>query len=308
MHEILKKLKLFLCDLLYVGTQNMPYSLVLRRSRRKKVAPGIGGDPMSDLPELIKENILIRLPVKEAVRTCLLSRSWKEAWISMPEIVLRDEHCVSVWTDHWKGFNSLEVRQFKKVGDKVLACTKGAIMKFDIASGLDLSKPMDKWIPILVRRKIEHLVIELDWYGIPSAFFSCHSLKHVSLHKCHVVVPNSINGLEKLETLDLNRCEISMKDIERWVVSCPSLRNLTLDSFLLNPDSNLKIQSCSLRIIRFWGCVKKLKLETPNLETACITKFGPSNNLQRGSFVEDFKFLHGLERLEMNHAYMRVCM
>ncbi|KAF3340672.1 F-box/FBD/LRR-repeat protein [Carex littledalei] len=284
----------------------MPYSLVLRRSRRKKVAPVIGGDPLSDLPELIKENILIRLPVKEAVRTCLLSRSWKEAWIAMPEIVLRDEHCVSVWTDHWKGTNSLEVRQFKKVGDKVLACTKGAIMKFDIASGLDLSKPMDKWIPILVRRKIEHLVIELDWYEIPSAFFSCHSLKHVSLHKCHVVVPNSINGLEKLETLDLNCCEISMKDIERWVVSCPSLRNLTLDSFVLNPDSNLKIQSCSLRIIRFWGCVRKLKLETPNLETACITKFGPSNNVQRGSFVEEFKFLHGLERLEMNHAYMRV--
>ncbi|KAF3332851.1 F-box/FBD/LRR-repeat protein [Carex littledalei] len=179
-------------------------------------------------------------------------------------------------------------------------------MKFDIASGLDLSKPMDKWIPILVRRKIEHLVIALDWYGIPSTFFSCHSLKHVSLHKCHVEVPKSIDGLEKLQTLDLNCCQISMKDIERWVASCPSLQNLILDSFILNPDSNLKIHSCSLRMVQFWGCVKYLKLETPNLKTACITKFGPSNNVQRGSFVEDFKYLHGLERLEMNHAYMKV--
>lgn len=286
----------------------MLYSLVLRRSRRKKVAPIIGVDPLSDLPPLIKENILVRLPVKDAVRTCLLSRSWKEAWISIPEIMLRDEHCVSVWTDHWRHKNSFEVRQFKNVGDKVLACTRGSIMKFDISSGLDMSQAMDKWIPILVRRKIEHLVIELKCYRIPLTFFSCHSLKHASLHKCRVDVPKSINGLEKLQTLDLNCCQISMEEIERWVMSCPSLQNLVLDFFVPKPDSSLKIRSRSLRMVRFWGRVEDLKLETPNLEIVCIKKFGPSDNLQKGSFVEDFKYLHGLERLEMNHAYMLVCM
>jgi hypothetical protein len=35
----------------------------------------------------------------------------------------------------------------------------------------------------------------------------------------------------------------------------------------------------------FLGSVQNLKLEI-----ACITKYGSSNNLQKGSFVEDFKY------------------
>jgi hypothetical protein len=116
-------------------------------------------DPLSNLPPLIKENILSLLPVKEAVRTCLLSCSWKEECISIPEITLRDVHFV--WTNHWSCKNSLEVKQFKKAGDKLLPCTRGSIIKFNISSGLYLLKEMDDWISILVRRKIKHLVIEL---------------------------------------------------------------------------------------------------------------------------------------------------
>ena len=45
---------------------------------------GRGGDRISALPDAVLQHVLGFLPVREAVRTCVLARRWRHLWRSLP--------------------------------------------------------------------------------------------------------------------------------------------------------------------------------------------------------------------------------
>ncbi|WVZ98551.1 hypothetical protein U9M48_043980 [Paspalum notatum var. saurae] len=59
-----------------------------QKRRHKSVA---NVDIISNLPDVIKDKILCCLPIKEAVRTCFLSRKWRYTWASMTELIFRED-------------------------------------------------------------------------------------------------------------------------------------------------------------------------------------------------------------------------
>ena len=56
-------------------------------SQKKKISHGIDSDIISNLPRKITDEILVRLPIREAVRTCVLSTKWRNKWTTIPELV-----------------------------------------------------------------------------------------------------------------------------------------------------------------------------------------------------------------------------
>ena len=48
-------------------------------------------DYISNLPKNIKEEVLMKLPIKEAMRTSLLSTKWKNAWMLIPNLAFTED-------------------------------------------------------------------------------------------------------------------------------------------------------------------------------------------------------------------------
>ncbi|GAB4840207.1 hypothetical protein Ancab_020972 [Ancistrocladus abbreviatus] len=57
-----------------------------------------GPDLLSDLPLSIVESILQLLPIRDAVKTSILSRRWRYRWASVPQLVF-DDKCVNSSVD-----------------------------------------------------------------------------------------------------------------------------------------------------------------------------------------------------------------
>jgi hypothetical protein len=62
-----------------------------RRKSKKTKTNGGGVDRLSRLPDALLVNVVLRLPVKDAARTTVLSRRWRPIWHSAP-VVLADSH------------------------------------------------------------------------------------------------------------------------------------------------------------------------------------------------------------------------
>ena len=58
----------------------------------------MGPDLISDLPQSIIESILVQLPIRDAVRTSILSSKWRYKWASITRLVF-DDKCVPFSND-----------------------------------------------------------------------------------------------------------------------------------------------------------------------------------------------------------------
>ncbi|KAK4362110.1 hypothetical protein RND71_017351 [Anisodus tanguticus] len=61
--------------------------------RAKAAVEGDREDRISDLPRNVIDRILVLLPVQDAARTCVLSKSWRYIWTMLPSLVLDNQFC-----------------------------------------------------------------------------------------------------------------------------------------------------------------------------------------------------------------------
>ncbi|XP_078165037.1 F-box/FBD/LRR-repeat protein At1g13570-like isoform X2 [Carex rostrata] len=229
-------------------------------------------DLISDLPGLVKEQILVHLPIKEAIRTRILSSKWRHTWVSIPELMIRNEDCLTCS----KNEELILSTKFIQFMDWVFQVHSGSILKFSMCSDHFSSRAVDRWILTLSRKQIQQIFIGLDRYKMPSGFFMSHTLTHVYLEKCTVKLPAKFNGFKMLRELGLKYCIISEEHFEKLVSSSPFLENLSLELF--NDFNMLRICSRSLRKFDFWGEFKYIHLDTPRLAKD-LAKGGSINKL-----------------------------
>ncbi|KAJ4750101.1 F-box/RNI-like superfamily protein [Rhynchospora pubera] len=256
------------------------------------------GDLISDLPGLVKEKILGHLPIKEAIRTSILSSKWRHTWVSMPEIVIRNEDCLTC-TKNEELILSTKFIQFM---DWVFGVHNGSILKFSICSDHFSSKAVNRWILNLSRKQVQQIFICLDRYKMPSGFFMSHTLTHVYLEKCTVILPAKFNGFKMLQELGMKFCIISEDHFEKLVSSSPHLENLSLELF--NNFYMMRICSRNLRKFDFWGEFKSIHLDAPRLASVCIRKFIPTYDMRNGSLVNNLESLKEVEILEINKHFV----
>ncbi|KAF7026353.1 hypothetical protein CFC21_038465 [Triticum aestivum] len=104
-------------------------------------------DRLSSLPPEIKGNILSLLNVEEAVRTCTLSSTWRDAWANMPKISLRDGNFART--------------KFVTLVDMVLSVHKGTIEGCHISGSKNYHDEFGRWMLMLSRRSPRSVIIKL---------------------------------------------------------------------------------------------------------------------------------------------------
>jgi F-box domain len=197
------------------------------RPGKRIISAGTNYDIISCLPGEIKEKILTKLSIRDAVRTSILSTKWRYTWASMPELLVKDDDLIPIIET--SGASSYFVR----IVDLLLFIHKGPILKFFLSTKHHRPEAFDRWFLSLSRNRIAEINFLLKLasnthYRIPSNFFFCNALQHVQLSRCSVKLPCCFEGFKLLRILKLECCIINGADIEWIVFTSPQLEMLIL--------------------------------------------------------------------------------
>ncbi|XWS21106.1 hypothetical protein CRYUN_Cryun30bG0026900 [Craigia yunnanensis] len=187
-------------------------------------------DKISNLPGHVIDQILSHLPIKDAVRTSVLSRKWRYKWATIPYLLF-DNQCLNVSSQDQIFIKNKLVN----IIDHVLILHKGPIHKFKL-SHRDLLgvTDIDRWILCISGSSIKEFILEI-WkgqrYKPPSCLFYCQNLIHLELFNCLLKPPLIFKGFKNLRSLDLQHITIIQHVFENLISSCPLLERLTLMNF-----------------------------------------------------------------------------
>nr|KAJ0211499.1 hypothetical protein LSAT_V11C400164930 [Lactuca sativa] len=195
-------------------------------------------DRISVLPQDTIENILTHMPIRDALRTSILSKKWRHYWKGMPKLVFDDEYL--------KGMPKLvyDTPKYKFVNAifHVLLLHNGPILEFSISINTDakIVDEIDQIIFHLSKSKNIKKFIFKFWskynfsleyvkrYKLPSMFFSLQGLEHLHLTHCVIELPLTFDGFITLRSLELFDANITAQTLQQILTNCPILEEFIL--------------------------------------------------------------------------------
>ncbi|CAH9110692.1 unnamed protein product [Cuscuta epithymum] len=262
-------------------------------------------DIISNLHESLKQNILMCLPLKDAARTSVLSRKWKDSWTKLPHLKL-DE---TLWQGPNVGDYEFALLKFLKSLFHVVLCHKGPITKVTLSiPGIKIYPEIDRLLSILSKRNVEELVLRVcnGEYRLPSSFFGCRKLKHMTLDSCLVHPPCGFTGFRELVSIEMLEVTICSERLASLISCCPLLEHLKLKG-CYTYDA-LEIHAPRLRSFELLGILESVCFKnTPLLEKVVIRAddMGGCNTHWNSSFDEFFSSLPMLKYLDFDYDYMK---
>ncbi|KAM5549761.1 F-box/FBD/LRR-repeat protein [Rosa sericea] len=238
-------------------------------------------DRISSLPNDITEKILSRLPLREAVRTSVLSSKWRYKSAMLQDLGF-DEY-------GWRESQNREVDDyddqiqttFVNMVDHVLLLHIGPIRKFELFADEVATRDLDRWLAHLSRNSIKELVLCLwvEEYHIPLCVFSCQDLVLLDLTKYFLMdsnltevwlpkPPSTFKGFRSLKSLQLVGITVAQNVFENLICCSPLLERLILQYCSV---TTLNIDAPNLKFLNILGMFWVVNLKsTLNLTDASI--------------------------------------
>lgn len=274
-------------------------------------------DIISELPANIIENILMCMPLRDAVRTSVLSKKWKYNWVKLPQLVFDDTLCQE-WTQDQQSNRNRFFRSNKKTRNRflftiyqVMLLHRGPILKFILSIyGLKSCSQIDTFIMFLSSNGVQEFTLQI-WRGephkLPSSLFSCQKLTHLNLRYCVFTPPTTFNGFSRVVCLEFCEVIIKAKTLASLVSSCPLLEQLTLESS--TTFGCLEIDAPNLKVLHLVGIFNSICFKNTS-HLAIVSMCFPPNGMrfnEGGTFdwVNLFRSLPVLENLHMAGYYVK---
>ncbi|RWR80954.1 F-box/FBD/LRR-repeat-like protein isoform X1 [Cinnamomum micranthum f. kanehirae] len=262
-------------------------------------------DLISDLPKDVMDLIFVRMPIRDAIRTSVLSKKWRYKWVSIPDVVF-DKDCLT------EGASEIERAH---IVDQVLLHHVGPICKFSCTSYVLPCSHIGRWIVFLSRSGIKKLILLVKfqdgYYNLPSSIFFCQELHHLELVNCKLKVPPTFKGFHNLLVLNLAVYTLE-DDITRLISRCPLLEKLKLDVWCHHHYRCFNIHAPNLRCLELTAIFEGLSLGSSPLLTnmsidLCIY-YERWRNLRQGnicSLNQLIGYSHGIERLALKGKFLQ---
>nr|XP_011465210.1 PREDICTED: F-box/FBD/LRR-repeat protein At1g13570-like [Fragaria vesca subsp. vesca] len=253
-------------------------------------------DELSNLTSEVIDQILYKIPIKEAVRTCVLSSVWRYKWATLSHLVF-DERCDS----------TLDHSAFVNIVDRILLLHIGPIHKFKLShQELAATSDIDRWILHLSRHSIKEFILDVlkgSPYKIPSCLFSCQDIIHLELSTCLLEPPPAFKGFRSLKRLDMQYVTLTQDVL---ILCCPLLETLTLMNW--KGFTLLKIDAPNLRFLSVDGDFEEVILKnTSNLVdvTICLY-FDDEGRFLRSSsnLLNFFAHLPQIQSLRLRNCFL----
>ncbi|KAJ4798513.1 FBD-associated F-box protein [Rhynchospora pubera] len=268
------------------------------------------GDRISSLPDCLIHLIMSFLTAHEAVRTCVLSKRWKNLWTTLPfldfDLWKFKSDGQSDDTELEEGGHSLPNIKFEKFLDFVcmtLLLRKASNLDTFYLSCRELCEWPEynmfirSWFLYALNHNPRVLKIEYPLDGsVPLALFTCASLVDVSF-SCFIGVPNfKVINLPCLRRLHLSDGDLTHGFIEKLFSGCPMLEFFHVEFcgrelYSINSQSlkYLKAKCCNNKFWREAAEKEIVLINTPNLlsfrDTIFLDFKGPKFLLKMPSLI-----------------------
>ncbi|RLN43069.1 hypothetical protein C2845_PM01G47970 [Panicum miliaceum] len=202
--------------------------------------------------------ILSKLPLKEAVRTSVLSSKWRNLWTICPK--LRFDGTVMFGKKMNGKQREQYARQFIDTVNVVLHQCHGKVVeelviKFNFDSLL--IDHLNNWVRFAASSHTKSLSFDLTPRGLevfgdpqyifPFKLFDSRCISHLQLHFVSIKLPTQFCGFPKLRKLDLRNVKVSAKELEYMLSNCSSLEWFSIA--FCNMNGELKVQSPLPRLL-----------------------------------------------------------
>ncbi|KAK2398896.1 F-box/FBD/LRR-repeat protein [Trifolium repens] len=231
-------------------------------------------DRISCLPDHIIDQILSRLPIKDAGRTSVLSSEWRKKWSTQSNLVF-DRQCVSAASSEDPSVIKIK---FSRIIDHVLLHHSGPINKVKISDfgcgiiDMNYVADIDLWILHLNKRSIKKLVLDFCFeqrYKIPWCLFSCQSLLHLKLCWCSLKLPMTFEGFRNLKSLKLDQVKMAQDVFENLISGSPLLEKLILSDFA--GFTQINIRAPNIKFVKIDGKFEGISFDnTPQLAKVSV--------------------------------------
>ncbi|KAJ0783757.1 putative F-box domain, FBD domain, leucine-rich repeat domain superfamily [Helianthus annuus] len=209
-------------------------------------------DIISNFPEDLINPILERLPVKDAVRTSVLSKRWRYRWTTMRKLDL-----IHGFSGQFLKIGAFSCHGFTRVISQIMIHHQGPILTFLLHIPkeivLDSFQEVDQWMLILSRNNVRKItIVNLNLiYQIPYSVFSCLELRTLGLNKCIFKPPLAFKGFPNLQVIILTNVNFGV-NLGGTVINLPQLKGLILcgcgnvNNFNIKAENlqNLRVTSC----------------------------------------------------------------
>ncbi|EYU31288.1 hypothetical protein MIMGU_mgv1a020404mg [Erythranthe guttata] len=229
---------------------------------------------ISILPEHILQKILYFLSQKEAVRTSVLSKSWRSIWCTRPNL----DFSIQAFEGNKQDFITTVDNTLQRYLDQRL-CIEEFSLRVSIGGDDDEeSMPaLEQWIRLVTNMGLKELRLrnsteDYKYNHLPSVVFEAESLKYLYLDQ-FIVDQTTIRRillLKNLKSLYLQRLSIKDDIFEKIILSCPLIETLavrecrTLTTIDAASLQNLK-EFTFFNDVSFVDCCR-VKIHTPSLE------------------------------------------
>ncbi|KAI9108007.1 hypothetical protein K1719_020880 [Acacia pycnantha] len=200
-------------------------------------------DRISDLPDSLLLHILSFLPAKEAIATSLLSKRWRALWFSLPTLEFRRQDFQRFTFFHQFVEKMLELVDLKAVKKFVFECA------YYKSHDYFIPQRMSDWINAVITNKVEHLELDLRFYGtnndyeLPSNIFTSKNIKVLKLNG-GVLMGSTLShvNLSLLQVLHLECVRFpDSRSLGILLSGCVLLRDLVIKSYYVDDPPPLDI-------------------------------------------------------------------
>ncbi|XP_048131410.1 F-box protein At5g03100-like [Rhodamnia argentea] len=244
--------------------------------------PLSGRDLISALPDAVIHHFFSFLPIRDVVKTSVLSKRWRPTWTNTTDLVF----------DGFDGYFEAPPGSplfFPSIVDSVLSqCTFPTVKKFHLThfNYDEADRPkIDLWLQFAVRRSVEDLHLRLSNWSW--SFY---------------ILPEFLYCFSRLVRLAVGMCCFSLGATIRW----PCLKVLSIEDAELSDDFLKRI---------FRGCPVLESLASSRcrgvnniiIDSLCLKELVPVG-LGFGSYVEKLRAPHllSLRVIGVNHAGFRL--
>ncbi|KAL7110873.1 hypothetical protein ACP275_05G053400 [Erythranthe tilingii] len=188
-------------------------------------------DRISDLPNDILQRILYFLSQKDAVRTSVLSKSWRYTWRTRPNLDFSE----ATFKGKKQEFLSFVDNTLQQYHDQRL-CLDEFHLRISLDDYLEYKSVslLEKWIPILTTMGVKEYrlsICTVDYNDMPSVVFQAESLQQLHVEGFDMdrdAVPTIILS-KHLKKLHLRRVHIQGKIFRKILSSCPLIETMHVE-------------------------------------------------------------------------------